>query len=75
MHPILAHNLVCFFFVFFVFTGSVGSWPEGATHLYLDGNNLLFVVPIIRRIALKDKRPDLAELVIAGNATNAALCK
>jgi len=31
------------------------SWPSGVTHLYLDGNNMLFVLSPIRSLVLKRK--------------------
>jgi rRNA-processing protein FCF1 len=40
-------------------------WNDGTRHLYLDGNNMLFVVPSIRQVVIRGRRQNAENLLSA----------
>jgi len=43
-------------------------WPENATHLYLDGNNMMFVLAPLRQMAINQRNVPAAELTLQSMA-------
>jgi len=41
------------------------NWPTNATHLYLDGNNMLFVLAPLRNLAIKHRNIKEAERILS----------